>query len=226
MYRDLRNLTSSHIFYVWFLVAIHSVVRERVRWFFVLFCFAFLISLSISYSFVIPVYMSVLVVPHLIFFEFLAHLFARCLSFSVLYLRRWSNKYFRFKVFNRKIYQVKTDNWNYCCRANWVENWITNKQREMFRRYSLLDSSPPSASVSIIPHRPRRRRHQSTTHEIASSAPVLTKPPSPKQVLKPANSLVFLTNKISTSTSASWYTRWGSSLRKNLLRRGLSVSTF
>ncbi|KAJ6636537.1 hypothetical protein Bhyg_15128, partial [Pseudolycoriella hygida] len=90
----------------------------------------------------------------------------------------------------------------------------------MFRRYSLLDSSPPSASLSITPHRPRRR-HQSVTHEIASSAPILSKPPSPKFVLKPANSLILLPNK--ASTSSSWYARWGSSLRKNLLRRGLSL---
>lgn len=98
--------------------------------------------------------------------------------------------------------------------------WDRNK---MFRRYSLLDSSPPSASVSIVPHRPRRR-HQSVTHEIASSAPILSKPPSPKNILKPANSLILLSNKTSSSTSPSWYTRWGSSLRKNLLRRGLAVS--
>lgn len=91
----------------------------------------------------------------------------------------------------------------------------------MFRRYSLLDSSPPSASLSIAPHRPRRR-HQSVTHEIASSAPILSKPPSPKNILKPANSLIFLSSK--SSNSPSWYSRWGSSLRKNLLRRGLSVS--
>lgn len=95
----------------------------------------------------------------------------------------------------------------------------------MFRRYSLLDSSPPSASVSIIPHRPRRRRHQSVTHEMVASAPSLTKPPSPKNtIIKPANSMVLFSNRSTTSTSPSWYARWGSSLRKNLLRRGLSVS--
>lgn len=96
----------------------------------------------------------------------------------------------------------------------------------MFRRYSLVDSSPPSASISIAPHRPRRR-HQSSTYEITNSAPTLSKSPSPKNLLKfksTSNSLLLIPNK--SSNSPSWYARWGSSLRKNLLRRGLSVSIF